>query len=720
MATHEPTGAKVAIKILNRKKLKKQDMGDKVRTEIHILRQFSHPHIIRLYEVIDASSDIFQVLEYAPNGELFDYIVSRGKLDEGEARSLFQQIVSGIEYCIAEGSRVNLASGVSVPIEQLAEPEFAGALVLARDDCDDGSDVDGDANGAQSAGTGAGAGGLVPRELNRLLVRGVKPCVELLFSDGRLLTCTSDHRILTAGGAWLTAGELKLGAARVAVGVEFPLHNLHEDALHSAWQMALAALGRTLDMRSNRERSLAFARLLGFVHTEAATVTLDSRGSPQALVSLASQLDARALQRDVLLLTGVAPESSRDGAAFLVALPAVLTQSMLDAGLSLFPSPSPSTYSFAPAPSPIIAALPWFLSDPSAPRALVREFLGGMFGGAGAAPLLDQAPDHAQARLTDVSLAVRCDPAVLEQLLSLLARCGLDSSALTLRPLHSTRTSPSPLATHTDSTHTAATATAVPLTPTDPSLSQLSIPGAQLLSFHECVGFRYASDKQVRLTGAAMVQRARATVERQCGEVRMAALALLPEMGVPAAVAAAKAQLARAQLLHPDVLDWAPADLHSLANVCPAMDLEHALDAFDIRKLFLSPPSPSSPVPPAASLSPAAKFAPLPTEPDHNGPIPSPSPSLLHAKPGSDSVSESLPLFQVSLVGRRDVGGRRVYDLSVPSRAERFDSFTANGIAVHNCHVHGVVHRVSFEDGRERKGRPGARRGKAQLKGRAG
>jgi len=52
VATHEPTGAKVAIKILNRRKLKKQDMGEKVRTEIHILRQFSHPHIIRLYEVI--------------------------------------------------------------------------------------------------------------------------------------------------------------------------------------------------------------------------------------------------------------------------------------------------------------------------------------------------------------------------------------------------------------------------------------------------------------------------------------------------------------------------------------------------------------------------------------------------------------------------------------------------------------------------------------------
>jgi len=99
LATHELTNLKVAIKILNRRKLKKQDMGDKFRTEIHILRMFQHPHIIRLYEVIDTPTDIFTVMEYVNQGELFDYIVSKGKLEELEARSMFQQIISGVEYC---------------------------------------------------------------------------------------------------------------------------------------------------------------------------------------------------------------------------------------------------------------------------------------------------------------------------------------------------------------------------------------------------------------------------------------------------------------------------------------------------------------------------------------------------------------------------------------------------------------------------------------------
>ena len=37
---------------------------------------------------------------HAPQaGELFDYIVEKGRLLEDEARHFFQQIVSGVEYC---------------------------------------------------------------------------------------------------------------------------------------------------------------------------------------------------------------------------------------------------------------------------------------------------------------------------------------------------------------------------------------------------------------------------------------------------------------------------------------------------------------------------------------------------------------------------------------------------------------------------------------------
>lgn len=64
-----------------------------VRREIKILRLFMHPHIIRLYEVVETNMDIYVVMEYVKSGELFDYIVEKGRLQEDEARHFFQQVL---------------------------------------------------------------------------------------------------------------------------------------------------------------------------------------------------------------------------------------------------------------------------------------------------------------------------------------------------------------------------------------------------------------------------------------------------------------------------------------------------------------------------------------------------------------------------------------------------------------------------------------------------
>mmetsp|Transcript_43453 Transcript_43453/g.87605 ORF Transcript_43453/g.87605 Transcript_43453/m.87605 type:complete len:507 (+) Transcript_43453:123-1643(+) len=99
MAEHLLTGQKVAIKIINKRKMEQMNMHEKIRREINILQFLKHPHVIRLYELLDTPSDIFMVMEYVPGGELFDHIVHKLRLREDEARRFFQQILSGVEYC---------------------------------------------------------------------------------------------------------------------------------------------------------------------------------------------------------------------------------------------------------------------------------------------------------------------------------------------------------------------------------------------------------------------------------------------------------------------------------------------------------------------------------------------------------------------------------------------------------------------------------------------
>ncbi|CAH2310473.1 5 -AMP-activated kinase catalytic subunit alpha-2 [Pelobates cultripes] len=99
MGEHQLTGHKVAVKILNRQKIRNLDVVGKIKREIQNLKLFRHPHIIKLYQVISTPTDFFMVMEYVSAGELFDYICKHGRVEESEARRLFQQILSAVDYC---------------------------------------------------------------------------------------------------------------------------------------------------------------------------------------------------------------------------------------------------------------------------------------------------------------------------------------------------------------------------------------------------------------------------------------------------------------------------------------------------------------------------------------------------------------------------------------------------------------------------------------------
>lgn len=70
-----------------------------IEREIVIMKLISHSHILGLYEVWENKSELYLVLEYVDGGELFDYLVSRGKLGEREAVHYFKQIVEGVSFC---------------------------------------------------------------------------------------------------------------------------------------------------------------------------------------------------------------------------------------------------------------------------------------------------------------------------------------------------------------------------------------------------------------------------------------------------------------------------------------------------------------------------------------------------------------------------------------------------------------------------------------------
>ncbi|ETN38512.1 uncharacterized protein HMPREF1541_06547 [Cyphellophora europaea CBS 101466] len=84
-------GSKVVLKASS-----KEDHN--LAKEVHWHRQFVHPHIARLYEVIVTELNVYLVLEYCPGNELYDHICRHGPLAVEKAQKIFTQLVGAVAY----------------------------------------------------------------------------------------------------------------------------------------------------------------------------------------------------------------------------------------------------------------------------------------------------------------------------------------------------------------------------------------------------------------------------------------------------------------------------------------------------------------------------------------------------------------------------------------------------------------------------------------------
>ncbi|XP_074652797.1 serine/threonine-protein kinase SIK2-like [Tubulanus polymorphus] len=98
LGKHRITKSEVAIKIIDKTRLDQSNLA-KVYREVQILKMVKHPNIIKVYQVMETKNMLYIVSEYAPNGEIFDYIALQGRLPEREARKKFWQIIAAVNYC---------------------------------------------------------------------------------------------------------------------------------------------------------------------------------------------------------------------------------------------------------------------------------------------------------------------------------------------------------------------------------------------------------------------------------------------------------------------------------------------------------------------------------------------------------------------------------------------------------------------------------------------
>ena len=62
-AVHDETREAVAIKVLDKAMIQKQNMGEQIKREITVMRKVKHPYVVGLKEVLATKTKICIVLE---------------------------------------------------------------------------------------------------------------------------------------------------------------------------------------------------------------------------------------------------------------------------------------------------------------------------------------------------------------------------------------------------------------------------------------------------------------------------------------------------------------------------------------------------------------------------------------------------------------------------------------------------------------------------------
>jgi intein/homing endonuclease len=235
-----------------------------------------------------------------------------------------------------------LANGLSIPIEQL---KYNRVPVLTYDSNQEG---------------------IIESQQTAWVARGMQHCVQLTFNDGRTLVCTADHRIRTTTGD-VKAADLKLKECQVICGGDQPVFSTPTAAelkLESKWSLTAGEMKFTAATPAERAHSMIFCRMVGLALADGSIST------KEVVAYLGHELDVKSFINDIKVLVPGHVTQSFNGNVWKITLPRLLTNAI------------------ASLPGIVLGGrinqghkLPDFVA--TLPKSLLREFLGGLFGGDG-------------------------------------------------------------------------------------------------------------------------------------------------------------------------------------------------------------------------------------------------------------------------------------------------------------------------------------------------
>jgi DNA-directed RNA polymerase II subunit RPB2 len=573
--------------------------------------------------------------------------------------------------CVKGETPVSLKCGLSVMIEEM------------------------DINKKHVLGWSESKNGMVPSKQCAFMDKGMRDCVELTLEDGRKITCTEDHPVLTSDNTWIKVKDLELNKSKVKTSVSYPLMKVKEEIAEcGGWTLSFGKQTLRTDTYNEYMRTLAFARILGLLITDGSISADGTR--KQASVSLGHVIDVKQFLGDITMFCAINQTKFKTKNYYYISIPVEFLEDILELNGILRGRKvnQPGT-------------LPEFILDEKCPRPIVREFLGGMFGGDGHTCVLGM---HRGKRdiMSSISLSKTKTYEHRESLQTmfgdmqkLLAKCGIHNTTIQKAKETSFSKNKFQLQDKNDASNRSFSLT-------------LHLPIEQLIPFSEKIGFRYCCHKSQRLEAGVSYRRLREEVCRQHNWLvnRVDEITHFkeiksknPDKIVPTKSAIIKAveELKKTEgLLH----DYAIPSTHDITDhLIKGTEFgkftsksfptaEQFMEKIGALSWFLSDDIESD-----KKMDDKEHHQPkyqifnegegifdedieidIEGEDDESG--------VSTTGYGVHRESDALPTMNLEVVSRINVGPKHVYDISV----EDTHSFLANGIVAHNCMVsHGAA-----------------------------
>ena len=521
--------------------------------------------------------------------------------------------------------------------------------------------------------------GIVKERQTNFMYKGERECIQLTLEDGKKLICTPDHKILTSENEWIRAKDLSINNSKVKSSVNYPEMNIQEEIAEcNNWQLNIESFDLKTDTKDNFLKTLAFVRMLGYLTNDGGIYKTD-RNTYVGSVSLGHLLDTEGFIDDMLLFDIMAnTRFVKNKNYYSINLPKEFVLNIVQLkGIMVGKKVNQP------------ALLPDFITDPSCPKPIIREFLAGMFGADGHTCYLTM---HRGKRdlLTSVSYSktknhehVESLKKMMEDIKVLLERFDIKNT--TIQNLKEITNSKKINANNSSDNKVNRNYELV-----------LHIDMSDLITFHDKIGFRYCCHKTQRLEAAVSYKRLRNEVTRQHNWIvdRVDQIthfkeikSVSPQKIVPTKNAIVQA-VKELKEIEPLIHEYAIPSTHDITDHLikgtqfgrftskSFPTAEEFIEKIGALDWFLTDNDNKKLVEKEESMDEETTQE---TTQEDNSEI----------KPyGVIRGDASLPTMNLKVIDIRPVGLHKVYDIEV----NRVHSFLANGIVVHNCILsHGAI-----------------------------